>query len=90
MNSLLFFNKDGYPHNFQYNQDTEAWEGKIIFDENSSDTFKTQSLHIFENVEPIEFGFDCNLVNLNYNNNSGLTITGEVSFSNESITNIQK
>jgi len=88
--NLIFFNKDGYPHNFQYNQDTEAWEGKIIFDENSSDTFKTQSLHIFENVEPIEFGFDCNLVNLNYNNNSGLTITGEVSFSNESITNITK
>jgi hypothetical protein len=52
-NSLLYFNKEGYPHNFQYNDETENWEGKIIFDENSDETFKTQSLHIFENVDII-------------------------------------
>ena len=87
-NSLLFFNKHGYPHNFQYNKNTEIWEGKIIFDENSDQTFKTQSLHIFENVDPIDFEITADLVALNYNNNSGLTIAGETIFQNETITNI--
>ena len=90
MKNLLFFNKEGYPHNFHYNEDTESWEGKIIFDENSDQTFKTQSLHIFEDVAPIDFKIDANLVKMEYNNNSGLTIAGEVNFSNEIITDIQK
>ena len=90
MNNLLYFNKEGYPHNFQYNQDTESYEGKIIFDENSDQTFKTQSLHIFEDVPPIEFAINANLVELNYNNNSGLTFYGETGFENEIITNIIK
>jgi len=90
VNNLLFFNNKGYPHNFQYNDNTECWEGKIIFDENSDQTFKTQSLHIFENVEPIEFQIDVDLLQLEYNNNSGLTITSETDFSDEIITNILK
>lgn len=89
-NSLLFFNKDGYPHNFHYNNDTESWEGKILFDENSDQTFKTQSLHIFENVDPIEFDIDVDLIEIKYNNSSGLTIAGETSYQNEIITNIIK
>jgi hypothetical protein len=88
--NLLFFNKEGYPHNFQYNKDTESWEGKIIFDENSDQTFKTQSLHIFESVDPIEFTIDADLIHSDYNNNSGLTIIGETNFKNQLITNIQK
>lgn len=86
----IFFNKEGFPHNFQYNEDTESWEGKILFDENSDQTFRTQSLHIFENVKPIEFNINADLININYNNNSGLTINGETNFQNELITNIQK
>ena len=92
-NNLLFFNKEGYPHNFQYNTCTESWEGKIIFDENSDQTFKTQSLHIFENVDPIDFSIEANLISMNYNNNSGLTIAGNSGFSygqNEIITDIIK
>lgn len=88
--SLLFFNKEGYPHNFSYNQDSQAYEGKIFFDENSDQTFKTQSLHIFESVDPIEFDIDANLVKLEYNNNSGLTFVGQSLFQNEQITNIIK
>jgi hypothetical protein len=88
-NNLLFFNKEGYPHNFSYNSDTESYEGKILFDENSDQTFKTQSLHIFEDVSPIDFGLQADLISLNYNNNSGLTIAGQVFFSEE-ITNISK
>ncbi len=90
-NSLIFFNKEGYPHNFSYNNNTQAYEGKIFFDENSDQTFKTQSLHIFESVDPIEFnGINFNLVKLEYNNNSGLTLVGETIFQNEHITNILK
>jgi hypothetical protein len=88
--NLLYFNKEGYPHNFQYNEDTESWEGKIIFDENSDETFKTQSLHIFENVDIIEFGTEADLINLEYKNNSGLTIASETNYQNELITNIIK
>ena len=87
---FLFFSKEGYPHNFQYNQDTESWEGKIIFDENSDQTFKTQSLHVFEEVAPIDFAIDADLIALNYNNNSGITFAGETGFENEIITNIVK
>ena len=90
MNNLLFFTKEGYPHNFQYNKENEKWEGKIFFDENSDQTFKTQSLHIFEEVEPISFNLNADLLSLNYNNNSGLTFTGESDFQKENITNILK
>lgn len=90
MKKLLFFNKDGYPHNFQYNESLEKWEGKILFDENSDQTFKTQSLHLFESVDPINFTLNANLINNNYYNNSGLTIVGETKYQKELITNIQK
>lgn len=90
MNNLIFFNKEGYPHNFQYNQDTEGWEGKIIFDENSDQTFKNQSLHIFENVDSIDFNINADLVKIDYFNNSGLTFAGETKFQSELITNIIK
>jgi len=86
----LFFNKEGYPHNFQYNNNSESWEGKIIFDENSDQTFKTQSLHLFEEVEPIKYTLNSDLVSINYNNNSGLTIIGETDYNGEIITNIEK
>jgi hypothetical protein len=90
VNNLLFFNKEGYPHNFQYNKTNQCWEGKLIFDENSDQTFKTQSLHIFENVDPINFVIDSELLELKYQNNSGLTIYGESNYKNEIITNIEK
>jgi len=88
--SLIFFNKEGYPHNFSYNQDSQNYEGKIFFDENSDQTFKTQSLHIFENVDPIEFAINVDFAKLEYNNNSGLTLAGQTNFQNEKITNIIK
>lgn len=87
---MIFFNKDGYPHNFQYNQSTEGWEGKIIFDENSDQTFKTQSLHIFESVDEIGFNINVDFLPINYHNNSGMTFKGKTIFQNEIITNIEK
>ena len=47
---LLFFDKNGYPYNLTYDSVNNQWNGKIYFDENSSDTFKTICIYIFENV----------------------------------------
>ena len=91
---FYFFNKDGYPHNFTYDQNSECWNGKIIFDENSDQTFKTQSLYMFESVDPIDFSVNnADLLSMNYNNNSGMTLagvskSGDTSYQNEIITNI--
>jgi len=90
MKNLLFFNKEGYPHNFQYDNENEKWEGKIIFDENSDQTFKTQSIYIFESVDPIDMNLNSNLVNIEYFDTSGVTINGETNYKNEIITDIIK
>ena len=90
MNSLIFFNKDGYPHNFQYNTTEDRWDGKLMFDENGSDTFKTQSFYIFEDVPPIDFVTTADMLKLTYFNYSGITFTKSVPYENEIITNIKK
>lgn len=48
---LLFFNKEGYPMNLNYDDNSGMWNGKIYFDKNSTDTFKTQGIYMFEKVE---------------------------------------
>jgi hypothetical protein len=55
MNNLVFFNKEGDYLNIRYNTLNERYEGNLIFHENSSDTFKTIGLYMFENIDPIEF-----------------------------------
>lgn len=77
MKNLRFYNKEGYPYNFQYNEASSKWEGKLLFDPNSSDVYKTIGLYVFEHVEPIEFSeyFDFNKFELF--NNSGITFRGE-------------
>jgi hypothetical protein len=86
--NLLFFNEKGYPYNFTYND--EKWEGKLIFDENASDTFKTIGMYIFEKVEPIEFVSSSDFKKITYYDNSGITFTGDVNYENETITGIEK
>lgn len=51
MKNLLFYNKEGYPYNFRYNDNNERYEGKLFFDRNSDDTFKTLAMYIFEEVD---------------------------------------
>ncbi len=87
MKNLLFFNKDGHPYNFTHNN---KWEGKLMFDENASDTFRTIGMYIFEKVEPIEFNNDSEFVKLSYYDNSGITFTSKVKYQNETITGIEK
>ena len=55
MQNLIFFDKEGNPLNFRYDQTLERYTGDILFPENSSDTFKTQSLYLFERIEPFEY-----------------------------------
>lgn len=89
MENLLFFNKKGNLYNFTYNDD--KWEGKIIFDENASDTFRTTCIYIFENVNPIEYVSSSDFLKLTYYDNSGITFTKKVPYQNISdITNIEK
>lgn len=88
MENLLFFNKKGYPYNFTYNN--EKWEGKLIFEENASDTFRTLPMYIFEKVDPIEYVSSSDFLKLTYYDNSGITFTGKNNYSNVNITGIEK
>lgn len=53
--SLIFFNKEGDALNVQYNEATDRFEADIIFDENSSDTYKTYGLYTMERIPSFEF-----------------------------------
>ena len=56
MRDLLFFNGQGDALNFIYNNELERFEGKLIFEENSSDTFKTEPVYVLEKIPAFEFG----------------------------------
>lgn len=72
-NKLLFFNKEGYPYNFTFNNN--IWNGKLFFDPGSTDIFKSESLYILEQVDPIEYTDIFDIVNDELYNDSGMTIT---------------
>lgn len=55
MQNLIFFDKEGNPLNFNYDETLGRYEGDILFPENSSDTFKTQALYLFEKVPAFEY-----------------------------------
>jgi hypothetical protein len=61
MQSLVFFNKQGDNLNFKWDSMNEKWEGDLMFDENSSDTFKTIGLYMFEKVPSFEYDNPGNL-----------------------------
>jgi hypothetical protein len=52
---LIFFNKEGDSLNFNYNEDLERFEGNLLFHENSSDTFKTIGLYMFESLPAFSY-----------------------------------
>lgn len=53
--SLIFFDKDGNNINLNYNENSEKYEGRLFFHENSDDTFRTITLNTFERIEPFDF-----------------------------------
>lgn len=85
---LIFYNKEGYPYNFQYDDINEKWVGKLLFDENSTDTFKDIGMYIFEKVPPINFSDTVDLIPLQIFNNSGITFIGDT-YSGVEITSIE-
>jgi hypothetical protein len=88
-NKLVFYNKEGYAYNFQYNNSTEYYEGKLFFDRNSSDTFKTIAFYIFEEVPPIDFIQELTLNKIEIFNESGMTFKSFTNSGN-TITDIKK
>lgn len=86
MNNLLFFNKDGYSYNFI--QDSNGvYNGKLLFDENSSDLFKTLAIYIFEEVPSISFDYDLTLNKFEIYDTSAISFIPET-YSGLTITNI--
>lgn len=75
MNNLLFFNTQGYPYNFLYDLTGGTYSGKLLFDHNSSDLFKSIGLYIFEEVPSITLQSNFNLDSLELFDHSGITIT---------------
>jgi hypothetical protein len=53
--NLIFFNNQGDSLNFNYNDTTDRFEGDILFDENSSDTYKTYGIYTMERIPSFEF-----------------------------------
>lgn len=53
--NLIFFNKEGDSLNVNYNEISQRFESNILFHENSSDTYKTYGLYMFEKVPSFEF-----------------------------------
>jgi len=53
--NLIWYNENGDYLNFNYNSISDRFEGNIIFDVNSTDTFKTYGLYMFENVPTFEY-----------------------------------
>jgi len=72
-NKLLFFNKEGYPYNFTFNNG--SWNGKLFFDPGSTDIFKSESMYVLEEVAPIEYTDIIDIVNDELYNDSGMTIS---------------
>jgi len=53
--SLVFFNKEGDYLNVKYNNNTDRFEGDILFHESSSDVYKTYGLYAMEYLPAFEY-----------------------------------
>lgn len=87
---LIWFNKEGDYLNIKYNESTDRYEGDLLFHENSSDTFKTIGLYLFQNVPSFEFEVpgSLKLEKFQLFNEYGLNFTGNA-YQNQSITKIE-
>jgi len=85
---LLFFNGEGYPYNFEIN-DEGVYEGTILFDENSSDLFKTLSIYTFEEVQPFSIEDYFLLNKMELYNNSGISFQ-QATNSGDTLLNIAR
>ena len=77
---LVFYNGEGYPHNFRLNDG--IWNGKIFYEPNSAGLFKSISMYVLESVPNIEYNGILELVNNELYNDLGMSIFG---YTNENI-----
>ena len=91
MNDLIFFNDSGDSLNFTYDPINDKYTSTLNFDANSSDTFKTIGLYMFQAVDSIELDSidnDINLQKFQLFNENRFTFTGN-SYFTQSVTDIQ-
>lgn len=91
MSKLLWFNKEGDALNINYDQTSDLYSGTLFFDQNSSDTYKTIGLYLFENIDSFEFDSiegDLGLQKFQLFNENRFTFTGN-SYFTQSITAIE-
>ena len=79
-NKLVFFDKSGNALNFNFDDVDQRYEGKMIFDHNGSDTFKTIGLYMFEKIEAFEYkqGDELKLVKFQLFNEYGINFAGSI------------
>lgn len=85
---LLFFNKEGYPYNFDMNEEG-IYEGTVLFDENSNDLFKTLAIYTFEEVQPFSVEDYFLLNKMELYNSSGISFHSATN-SGDTILNITR
>lgn len=51
----VFYDKNGNPINILYDEELDQYKGKLYFDQNGSDTFKTLELNLFERIRGFEY-----------------------------------
>lgn len=61
IDQLVFFNKEGYAMNMNQDPDFGFWNAKMYFDKNSTDTFKTLGIYMFEKILPSRYTFNAYL-----------------------------
>ena len=89
--NLYFFNKQGDALNFRYDETTQLFQGDILFDENSNDTFKTYALYTLERIEAFDFESPGDLGTNKFQlfNEYGLHYYGCTNSSQQQITKIE-
>jgi hypothetical protein len=88
--NLIFFNKEGDYLNFNYSEQSDRFEGDILFHENSTDTFKTYGVYMMENIPSFEFELPGELTTKKFQlfNEYGLHLYG-AKYDNQQIKKIE-
>lgn len=86
--NLIFFNKEGYQINMNYDANQKVYHNNIFFDKNSVDTFKTQGIYAFEKIQGTNNTFDVTLNRFQIFNTNGFSFLPKFNTNELTITNI--
>jgi hypothetical protein len=87
---LLFYNKEGNPMNLNYDQENDRWNGKIFFDKNSTDTYKTQGIYLFEKIDGSTHNINGTLNKFQLFNTNDFNVLPKFEATRYEITNIER